>query len=303
MGIEHVDGRVAELAGRQGGAVSRSQLLQLGLGRGAINHRIATGRLHRRHRSVYLVGYVASGPLTEAFAAVLACAADAALSHHAAAANWGFRPPTSVPVDVTVHRGDARCHPEIRIHPVAARLDPIDVRIRDGLRVTAPARTLLDLAGVLSERDLRWAVEEARVLRLVSPADLRSVIERHPRRRGTARLRAAIGTTERGPMLTRSEAERRFADLITAARLPTPETNVRIRGHEVDTLWRTQRLVVEVDGYAFHSGRAAFERDRRRDGDLQSAGLRVTRITWRQLTQEPLAIAALLAQLLSAATD
>ena len=61
--------------------------------------------------------------------------------------------------------------------------------------------------------------------------------------------------------------------------------------------------MVEVDGYAFHSGRAAFERDRRRDGDLQSAGLRVTRITWRQLTQEPLAIAALLAQLLSAATD
>lgn len=67
---------------------------------------------------------------------------------------------------------------------------------------------------------------------------------------------------------------------------------MRVGAYEVDALWPEQRLVVEVDGYAFHSGRAAFERDRLRDADLQSAGLRVLRVTWRQLSANPEALAA-----------
>lgn len=67
---------------------------------------------------------------------------------------------------------------------------------------------------------------------------------------------------------------------------------MRIAGHEVDFLWRAERLVVEVDGYAFHSSRATFERDRRRDTDLQATGLRVTRVSWQQLTGEPEALLA-----------
>ena len=167
--------------------------------------------------------------------------------------------------------------------------------------MTAPARTLLDLATLLGERDLRWAVEQARVLRLVSERDLLSVIDRHRHHRGVARLRAVAGDTRRAPLFTRSEAERRLVDLVVEARLPAPALNVRVAGHEVDALWRAERLVVEVDGYAFHSGRAAFERDRRRDGDLQSAGLRVTRLTWRQITDEPLGVVALLSRLLALA--
>ena len=84
-------------------------------------------------------------------------------------------------------------------------------------------------------------------------------------------------------------------ELIRAARLPTPETNVRLNGYEVDLLWREQRLVVEVDGYAFHSSHRSFERDRRRDRDLQAQGYRVLRITWRELTDTPEALIAELA--------
>lgn len=301
LGVDQDHARVAQLAGRQGGVISRTQLLDLGVGRGAIEHRLATGSLHRRHRGVYVVGHLAKPPLQEEFAAVLACPTGSVVSHHAAAAQVRFRPAAVPPIDVTVVRGDRRRHPAIRIRPVAEPLDPADVRIRDGLPMTAPARTLLDLATVLTERDLRWALEEARVLRLVSGTELRAVTARYPRHRGTARLRALLGHDERAGLLTRSEAERRLVDLIEAARLPAPVTNTRIAGHEVDALWPTQRLVVEVDGYAFHAGRAAFERDRRRDADLQSAGLRVTRLSWRQITQEPLAVAALLARLLAAA--
>ena len=56
---------------------------------------------------------------------------------------------------------------------------------------------------------------------------------------------------------------------------------------EADFLWREHRLVVETDGYAFHSSRRAFERDRRKDQELQAAGYRVVRFTWRQIADEP----------------
>lgn len=93
----------------------------------------------------------------------------------------------------------------------------------------------------------------------------------------------------------RSEAERALLALLRRARLPPSATNVRVAGHEVDVLYRDQRLVVEMDGYAFHGTRAAFERDRRRDADLAAAGFRVVRVTWHQLTREPEALVAALA--------
>ncbi|MEK6271186.1 MAG: DUF559 domain-containing protein [Actinomycetota bacterium] len=99
-------------------------------------------------------------------------------------------------------------------------------------------------------------------------------------------------------MLQRSPAERRLLSLVRAAGLPAPELNVRLGRFEVDFLWREARLIVEVDGYAFHGGRAAFERDRRRDAELQAEGLRVMRVTWRQLVGEPDAVVARLTRAL-----
>jgi very-short-patch-repair endonuclease len=92
------------------------------------------------------------------------------------------------------------------------------------------------------------------------------------------------------PAITRSEAEERLLVLIRASELPHPEVNVRVGYHEVDFLWRSQRLVVEVDGFRFHSSRAAFERDRLRDAELAAMGFRVVRVTWRQLVNRPEAV-------------
>jgi very-short-patch-repair endonuclease len=107
-------------------------------------------------------------------------------------------------------------------------------------------------------------------------------------------LRALLDRNE-GPAFTRSEAEERLLALVRAARLPHPELNVRVSGHEVDFLWRDARLVVEVDGFANHRTRAAFEHDRLRDAQLQGAGLTVMRVTWRQIVAEPEALLARLA--------
>ena len=136
--------------------------------------------------------------------------------------------------------------------------------------------------------------------RRVTPHSLHEQFRRYPAHRGTAALRRAVPTH---PSLTRSEAERLFLELIRAARLPEPRTNQRVAGHEVDFLWPTQRLIVEVDGFAFHSTRAAFERDRIRDADLLKAGYRVIRITWRRLTAEPEAVIATLATALMQLTE
>jgi len=103
------------------------------------------------------------------------------------------------------------------------------------------------------------------------------------------------------PNLTRSEAERRLLDLVRGARLPAPETNVMVHGHEVDFHWPGQNLIVEVDGYAFHASRGSFERDRRRDRELMAVGYRVLRFTWREITEEAHAVVAAVAAALSRA--
>jgi len=298
MAIDHTDVRVAELAGRQHGVVTRAQLIGLGLSRRAVEHRLARGRLHALHRGVYVVGHVAAAAHAGELAAVLACGNDAYLSSHAAGGLLGITRPATPPFDVTVVRRDPGRRAGIRIHVIGG-LDPRDVQIVDGIPVTGAARTVLDLAAALDVRDLRWAVEEARIRRLARTRDLEAVLGRYPRRRGAASLRAVLTSLSATPQLTRSKAERLLLDLIRDARLPSPLTNVRLEGWEVDLLWRTQRLVVEMDGFETHRTREAFERDRRRDGVLQAAGFRVIRLTWRRVTDEPLAVAALLARLLA----
>lgn len=157
---------------------------------------------------------------------------------------------------------------------------------RESIPVTTPERTLLDLATVLEPSELGRAMEQAQVLHGLMNLPLNAQFARH---RGAKALNAAHHAE---PAFTRSEAERHVLTLIRAARLPHPSVNARLDGYEVDFLWKPHRLVLEVDGYAFHSTRAAFERDRRRDAELQSHGYCVLRVTWRQATDEPEALIA-----------
>jgi very-short-patch-repair endonuclease len=158
---------------------------------------------------------------------------------------------------------------------------------------------LLDLAGDVGPRELRWALNEAGVRRLVRDTDLLALLARFPRRRGTKALRTLVEEA-REPALTDSEAERRMLELIEKARLPTPRVNAHVAGHRVDLYWPDHGVVVEVDGYAFHSQPADFERDHRREQDLAAAGLRVSRVSWRQIVDEPEAVVARLAAALAA---
>ncbi len=290
---------VGELAARQLGRVERSQLRSAGITPGAIRGMVAHGLLHPVLPRVYAVGDPEPRPLALELAAMLHAGHDAVISHHSAAAVWGFVPDFDPEVQVTVIGRSLRPCPGLEFHRVAG-LDRRDVRIRYGLPVTAPARALIDLAAEQGDATLARSLAEARVAGLVTGRELEAAMDRAPRRNGVARLRALLADGVGTPAFTRSEAERRFLALVDRAQLPAPRVNTRLHGFEVDALWPAARLVADVDGHAFHGHRAAFERDRRRDQALAAAGYRVIRVTWRQMEREPLGLVARIAQALAA---
>jgi Transcriptional regulator, AbiEi antitoxin len=249
------DGVIASLAARQHGVVGRSQLAQLGFGSGAIHHRVAVGRLHRLHSAVYAVGHTRLTDRGRWMAAVLACGSGALLSHQSAGALWGLRPTSRTSIDVTAPGRTRALSSGISVHRVRHR-HPDDWCVRDRIPVTSVARTLLDLAESVSPTQLRRAFEDADRLELIDMRAIEQLLDRSRGRRGLKPL-AALLATHRGPAPPiRSELERLFLDLCHRADLPPPTVNAHVEGLEVDALWPEQRLIVELDGYAFHHDRA-----------------------------------------------
>lgn len=285
---------VLKLAARQHGVVNRAQLLKLGFTDDQIATRIARGLMSVRHRGVYRVGPVES-PLGTLMAACLACGPTAVVSGRSACELWNLLRPNEVvaPPVITVVNV-SRSHSGIEVHRVRA-LPRQHVTRLQGVPVTTPLRSLLDLAARAAPRELERAVAEAYAQGLVTERRLRNFVAANAAARGASTLRELL---REQPALTRSEAERRLLARIRSAQLPAPRVNARIAGLEVDLHWPAARLVVEVDGHRFHGSRVSFENDRRRDATLLAHGYRVMRITWRQLVNESDATLVRLAQAL-----
>jgi len=284
---------IAALAARQEGVVTRAQLLGLGFSDDRIESWVRIGRLHRRHHNVYAVGHTALSRRGEWLAAVWACGEGAVLSHWSAAALHGMARELGSEVHVSTGR-DIKSRPGIVVHRTR-HLDRADVMHHGLLRVTRQPRTLVDLADVTTYPELRGIADGLR--RLDLPA-LQAAQGRAPNRRGAARVARLVASDR---TRTRSAFERRYLRFCTARGLPQPDaTNVRRAGHEVDALYSAAGLAVELDGRAHHERRAQMRADRRRDADLQLAGLRVLRLVWEQLDRdEAAATASLVGQLLA----
>jgi hypothetical protein len=279
--------------------VARSQLLADGIGRRAIDRRIAIGLLRPVHRGIFAVGHLALRREGWWMAAVLAAGPGAALSHRSAAALWAIRNDTRARVDVSVPR-HRRSTARLAVHVVAMEHD--EVETHDGIRVTTPARTLFDLAAIVSRTRLEAAFNEAEYRRLTSPVSLGALLARYPRRRGTANVRRVLDDHHKnGQTRVRSDLELELIALLDAAGLPRPLINRETDRGELDARWPEHKLIVECDGFAAHGTRKAFEDDRARDRALTADGWRVIRLTARQIDDEPGTIAAQLARLLGQA--
>jgi predicted transcriptional regulator of viral defense system len=188
-GVVRADQAIVAVAARQQGVITIAQLLEAGLSHDAVAHRVRRGWLRRLHRGVYLVGPL-EVPLSRPMAATLAVGPGALLSHHSAAVLWGLRQIRNGRMHVTVLARDVRSD-AINVHRIA-RLHPQDATRNHGIPVTSPARTLLDLAATLPQRDLDRATEEAQVQRRVGTHSLNEQFTRYPTHRGTAALSLCV---------------------------------------------------------------------------------------------------------------
>jgi predicted transcriptional regulator of viral defense system len=301
MTSRSADALLAELADRQHGAVSHAQLTELGLGRGAIQHRVQRKRLHPVHRGVYSVGRRRLTRSGVWMAAVLACGGGAVLSHRSAAALWGIRRGDPSRTEVTAP-GRVGRRRGIRAHQASLPND--ESTEVDGIPVTTVARTILDLAAVDDRHRVERAMEQAEALRLADTTPLAALAARYPGRRGTAVLKAITGKGPRAAGITRSHLEDRFLRFLAERRLPPPDPNAWLHlGEdwiEGDCVWPEQRLVVELDSWQYHATKAAFRRDRARDRRLQLAGWVPIRVTAWDVEEEPDRLEAELVGLLRA---
>lgn len=272
------------LAERQHGVVARGQLLQYGLSPQLVEARVDAGALVTVYDGVFAVGHGRLSREAAWLAAVLACGSGAVLSHGSAVALWGIGEGGDR-VEVTRHSGGTT-RTAIWVHQT--RFLPDDhIAVEKGIPATSVERTLLDVAARMGRRRLERMVVDADRARLLDWRQLWRVIERGVGRKGVGRLRRVARDIDPRSRDTRSPLEVDFLALCRKAGLPPPEVNVLVEGYLVDFVWPEERLVIETDGYAFHSDRTAFERDRERDLDLTAAGYEVSRFTYRMLAREP----------------
>jgi uncharacterized protein DUF559/putative AbiEi antitoxin of type IV toxin-antitoxin system len=279
------DAGIVAIARRQERVVTTKQLAAIGLNNVAVNLRVRRGQLHRVHRGVYAVGTPELTFRGRLWAAVFACGdpggGEVGVSFWASASAWELMSSVRMQIDVTT-RGGGRSRPGIRVHRQHVEFVFQD----DGLPVTTPSQTIVDLAPHLSRVRLQQLCHRAEHRHLLDARALGDALARRPR--GAGNLREILRDLARtGPQLARNDFEILFLELVDRYGLPEPEVNAPLGRYVPDFVWREANLIVELDGAGTHLTRAAFEDDRRRDVALQLEGWRVLRFTWRQLTRQP----------------
>ena len=304
---DQVEAHILALTAPQHGVVTRHQLLEAGVSRSRIDNLLRSGRLQRIHPGVYRWRGHPADAWSHAAAGMLSATGGidgrgvdgvirSALSHRSAAILLNLLPDVSDGGAVHVSGLGLRRTRGVRCHRFDVGED--DVVLLRGLAVTSLARTIVDAGAVVTSLEL----EQAYAAALRRDPELRRRLDfllgRRPRTSRTRALRRLLRYLDRtatAPMYLRSRAEEAFIELIQLARLPMPLANTMLLGYEVDFLWPEARLVVEVDGRAYHDTPHAFHRDRQRDLVLAAGGYRVLRFTWRQIRTDKLATVAAVA--------
>ncbi len=290
----------------QHGVVTSAQARAAGLTTRQVRHSVDTGAWQRVHVGVYRSA--AHPPTWESrlLAATLAFGPGAAASHRSAVGLWGLHGFRALTVEVSrPSSGDVNC-PGVVAHR-APDLRPAHVRVKRGVPVTGPARTLVDLGAVASPSFVARCVEEWLADRVVTIGALQAAVAEHAGkgRRGVGVLRRLLETRVLGDLRADSGVEALLAQVLARHGVPVPELHHEVRvGRgtvaELDYAYPAARVALEVDGYGVHlRSRETFEYDRDRQNELEIAGWRVLRFTSRALKHEPARVAGQVARMLN----
>ncbi len=249
--------RFDALASKQHGLVKADQAGS----KDAVSRAVRSGRLIRVHPGVFRV---AGAPVTWKQRVLAACfATDGVASHRAAGHLWGLIRSTTQ-IEVTV---PYKTQKKAGFATVYRSRNRFGVRRVDGIPVTDPSRTLIDIASVLRKNELGVILDNALRRRLVKLDQLETMLL--PRRKGIGDLRALVADRV-GNVLSEGELETRFFDLIEKLDIPRPKRQHKIfeRGVEIarlDIAYPDEKIAIEIDAYSDHSDMLAFVRDRRRN--------------------------------------
>jgi hypothetical protein len=243
--VEQLAGRIADSAH---GVVSRGELLRAGVSVDQIKGRLRSGALRREFPGVYRVGHRAPSVEARYLAAVKACGDGACLCGRAAGHLLGILKGPPPPPEVTAPTN--RRPKGVKTHRSRRPYRAGDVTTWRGIPVTTPARTLVDLAAVLSKDALARDVHEAGIRHGTTPAHVEAVLEGRRRSPGAGKLRAVLRGDVR---VTLSKLEKRFLARLREIGRPLPRTNRPIGGRYLDCRWPDHHLTVELDSYTYHS--------------------------------------------------
>lgn len=270
---------MSQSAASQDGVISREQLHKLGVNDKQIARRERNGDLHELYSDVWAVGHRNVSAKGHLIAALLSCGPASFLSHRTAAALLGLRAVNVQAIEVTLVAKRTYVRPGLEIHRTATAPLPQDLRTVDHLRYSSLPRVLIELAPRETPAELDRLITQAARRRLLDPQEMEAALQRHARRPGLARLKAALRAYRPRPD-RRSELEHAFdAWLLEHPEIPQPLRNVHVGGWEIDCWWPEQRVALELDGRAYHIAVRDMERDRLKDTSLQVLGIGVMRVT------------------------
>jgi very-short-patch-repair endonuclease len=293
--MDGFDRRVAMIAARQHGLVTRRDARRIGGTDAAVARRLASGRWEAVLPGVFRIGGARATFHQRAMAAALWGGDGCGVSHGCASSLLHLDGASTIGgVHLTVLRtANPRSREGFTVHR-SLLLGPHDLVTVDGVPCTGAARTIVDLAGVaaVSNEALEAAFESARRMGLTTTERVVACLEAlGPRRRGAARLRRMLLHVGDAPALE-SRLETRVARLLRRSGLPAPVRQHVVtardgRRYRLDFAWPRARVALEAEGFAWHGGRLQWKRDRRRTAALEAMGWRLVAVTWDDVTRRP----------------
>lgn len=285
--------RLADTASGQHGVFTRQDARRAGLADASLAEGLSLGRYTRVLPGVFAIAGSPASIQQRMVAIVRSLSSLAAVSHRTAAQMWDLIRPSGGLIDVVTTRWDRVPRPEVAMHESKDLLSD-DIVLLDGIPVTNPVRTVVDL-GAVSPWAVEWALEAGIRKGHFTLVEVERMVARVGRkgRRGVGVIRPLIEVRRNWDAAPESALEDLFRRVVDELGLPQPRPQYVVRDEggrfvcRADFAYVPQRLLIELDSEAYHMDRLTFRRDRSKQNAATVLGWDVLRYTWWDLTEDP----------------